>query len=282
MQGQVSGLSRAGHAAARARARARSASPRSRGGRHRKGRTFEERVDAAIDRIAGIRGDVRSPHRASGAEAGGKKGDTVVEIGAAAAPLAAHRLRGEESPEALEERCLDRAQRLHGRARCRRLRRPCRRRRGQDSLRAPRLTEYQGNKMIAAVDREEPDALALRSPTATRAPASRWRATTARGRRRAVRDAAEEALLDLKAAQAIRRNLDRDQDQLRSRSRRTRGDDGRRSRSSWPDRVTGRRGDRGAGSRSRVGRLGAVRGARAAAARSGRSCARARPDAGRL
>ena len=70
------------------------------------------------------------------------------------------------------------------------------------------LCEYEGNKMIVAVDRDEPDGLALE--VAYRLAAAR--VAMARDRdlevdAPAVRDAAEEAVSRLKQAQAIRSNL---------------------------------------------------------------------------
>src|SRR5437763_7237709 len=48
----------------------------------RNGRTFEERVHAAIEHIAGARGDAAHHVGDEPGEGGSKKGDTVVEIGA--------------------------------------------------------------------------------------------------------------------------------------------------------------------------------------------------------
>ena len=50
----------------------------------RKGITFEERVHEAIESIAGARGDIAGHTGGEQAEGGGKKGDTLVEIGACA------------------------------------------------------------------------------------------------------------------------------------------------------------------------------------------------------
>ncbi len=79
-----------------------------------KGFTFEERVHEAIERIASARGDSASHTGAEGAEGGGKKGDTLVELGAARGPLrGSHRLRG-QGQEALQERRVGGAERRHG------------------------------------------------------------------------------------------------------------------------------------------------------------------------
>ena len=54
----------------------------------RKGRSFEERVDRALERIAATRGDASTHTGGEGAEGGGKKGDTLIELGAANGPAA--------------------------------------------------------------------------------------------------------------------------------------------------------------------------------------------------
>ena len=152
----------------------------------RKGRSFEELVHAALEQIAaGARRRRRITSATSSSEAGGKKGDTVVEIGARRPARARghDRLRGQEQ-EAVEERRLDRAQRRMGErdavyavlvvA-------------GEDKVPSglEELTEYQGNKIIAVLDREEPDPLALeaRLSLRPRAACSRRRATSSRSTR---------------------------------------------------------------------------------------------------
>ncbi len=52
----------------------------------RKGISFEERVFAAIEQIASIRNDCATHTGGEGAEGGGKKGDVLVELGAADGP----------------------------------------------------------------------------------------------------------------------------------------------------------------------------------------------------
>ena len=54
----------------------------------RKGISFEEKVFAAIEQIASIRNDCATHTGGEGAEGGGKKGDVLVEIGAAEGPSA--------------------------------------------------------------------------------------------------------------------------------------------------------------------------------------------------
>jgi hypothetical protein len=169
-----------------------------------KGFTFEERVHDAIERIASTRGDCASHTGAVGAEGGGKKGDTLIELGAADGPSA-----GRIVFEAKDKKLSKNAAwtELNG---------------GMDSRAASfgvlvvageeripsgreQLTEYEGNKLIVAVDREEPDSLALE--VAYRLAAAR--VLMARDRELdvdavAVRDITAEAITLLKQAQAIR------------------------------------------------------------------------------
>ena len=71
----------------------------------RKGISFEERVHAAIEAIAGARGDVATHTGGERAEGGGKKGDTLVEIGACAGSSAgADRVRGQGQAAEQERR----------------------------------------------------------------------------------------------------------------------------------------------------------------------------------
>jgi hypothetical protein len=81
---------------------------------------------------------------------------------------------------------------------------------GEDRVPAGReqLHEYEGNKLIVAVDREEPDGLVLE--TAYRLAAARVRLASDGDLRvdaAAVRDAAAEAMSILKQAQGIRSTL---------------------------------------------------------------------------
>ena len=86
----------------------------------RKGRSFEERVHAAIERIASARGDVRPHTGGEHAEGGGKKGDTRRRARRRrwTGPRT-DRLRG-QGQAAVAKRRLERAQPGHGRARRRR------------------------------------------------------------------------------------------------------------------------------------------------------------------
>ena len=173
----------------------------------RKGFTFEERVHAAIERIASVRGDVALHTGGEAAEGGGKKGDSLVELGAAAGPAAGRMLfeakdkklsKNEawtELNDGMETRAASFAVLVVA---------------GDDRVPAGRetLTEYEGNKLIVALDRDEPDGLALE--VAYRLAAAR--VAMARDRELqvdpvAVRDTAEEAISILKHAQAIRSAL---------------------------------------------------------------------------
>jgi hypothetical protein len=126
----------------------------------RKGRTFEQRVHLALERIATARGDVALHVGDARGEGGSKKGDTVVEIEAAGG-AARGRIVFEDKDDqlsknkaweelngALGERDADFAVLVVA---------------GEASVPRGReqLHEYEGNKLIVAVDPEEPDELGL-------------------------------------------------------------------------------------------------------------------------
>ncbi len=173
----------------------------------RKGFTFEERVHAAIERIASTRGDCASHTGGEAAEGGGKKGDTLVEVAAANGPATGRiifeakdkKLSKNDAWKELNEGMAARAAGFGILVVA-----------GEDRVPAGRetLTEYEGNKLIVALDREEPDSLALE--VAYRLAAARM--AMARDRELqvdavSVRDAAQEAVTLLKHAQAIRSTL---------------------------------------------------------------------------
>jgi hypothetical protein len=173
----------------------------------RKGFSFEERVDAAIERIASARGDCASHTGGESAEGGGKKGDTLVELGAADGPSAGRvvfeskdkRLSKNAAWAELNEAMAARAASFGVLVVA-----------GEDRVPAGRepLQEYEGNKLIVAVDRDEPDGLAL--DLAYRLAVAR--VTMARDRELTVdaaevRAVTEEALSCLRQAQAIRSAL---------------------------------------------------------------------------
>jgi hypothetical protein len=173
----------------------------------RKGFTFEERVHAAIERVASARGDVASHTGGEAAEGGGRKGDTLVELGAADGP-AAGRILFEAKDKRLSKN--DAWRELNQGMDARAARFAVLVVAGEDRVPAGRetLTEYGGNKMIVALDRDQPDGLALE--VAYRLAAAR--VAMARDRELqvdavAVRDTAEEAVSILRQAQAIRSAL---------------------------------------------------------------------------
>jgi predicted nucleic acid-binding Zn-ribbon protein len=127
----------------------------------RKGRSFEERVNLAIERLADSRGDCAHAVGDVQGKAGSKKGDAVVEIGGGegsalgrivveikdsqlSRPQALSEMNG-----ALEARDADYALLVVA---------------GEDAIPTggvEEMHEYQGNKLIVSVDPEEPDGKAL-------------------------------------------------------------------------------------------------------------------------
>ena len=173
----------------------------------RKGRSFEERVDRALERIASMRGDASSHTGGEGAEGGGKKGDTLIELGAADGPSVGRvvfeakdkNLSKNEAWKELTEAMAARAASFAVLVVA-----------GQDRIPSGRepLVEYEGNKLIVAVDREEPDGLALEVAyrlSAARVAMAREQDMTVDAAE--VRIAAEEAVSCLKQAQSIRSTL---------------------------------------------------------------------------
>jgi len=173
----------------------------------RKGFTFEERVNDAIERLASVRGDCATHTGGEGAEGGGKKGDTLVELGAAAGPCVGRvifeskdkRLSKNAAWAELNDSMATRAAAFGVLVVA-----------GEERIPAGReqLTEYEGNKLIVAVDRDDPDTFALE--VAYRLAAAR--VAMARDRELevdpvAVRDMTAEALSLLGQAQAIRSAL---------------------------------------------------------------------------
>jgi hypothetical protein len=173
----------------------------------RKGFSFEDRVHAAIERIACTRGDVASHTGGEAAEGGGKKGDTLVELRAADGP-AVGRMVFEAKDARLSKN--DAWRELNSGMAARAATFGVLVVAGEEKVPAGRhtLVEYEGNKMIVAVDRDEPDGLSLE--VAYRLAAAR--VVMARDRDMqvdalAVRDTAQEAVSTLKQSQAIRTTL---------------------------------------------------------------------------
>ncbi len=174
----------------------------------RKGLDFEERVDEAILRIASARGDSATHTGGELADGGGKKGDTVVELGAAEGPSAGRIVFESKDKDGLSKNAawkeLDEG--MAARAASFGVLVVA----GEQRIpaRCEQLTEYHGNKLIVAVDRDEPDGLALE--VAYRLAAARVlmaRESDLEVDAAAVRDAAQSAVATLQQAQRIRSNL---------------------------------------------------------------------------
>jgi hypothetical protein len=173
----------------------------------RKGFSFEERVFDAVERLASVRNDCATHTGSEGAEGGGKKGDVLVELGAAQGP-AAGRIVFECKDKQLSKRAawdeLNMA--MAARAASFGVLVVA----GEEKVPSGReqLHEYEGNKIIVSVDRDEPDTLALE--LAYRLAAAR--VTMARDRdltvdAAEVRSVTEEAISCLQQAQAIKSAL---------------------------------------------------------------------------
>lgn len=173
----------------------------------RKGLGFEARVHAAIEGIASSRGDFATHTGGEQAEGGGRKGDTLVELEAAEGPSAGRivfeakdtKLSKNEAWAELNEGMVARAAGYAVLVVA-----------GEERVPAGRqqLHEYEGNKLIVAVDRDEPEGLPLE--TAYRLAAARLKLAREGDLQvdaAAVRDAAAEAVSTLKQAQAIRSSL---------------------------------------------------------------------------
>ncbi len=173
----------------------------------RKGFTFEERTHEAIEAIATARGDLATHTGGETAEGGGKKGDILVEIGAGEGS-AQGRIVFEAKDKQLtrNKAWAELAGAMEARAASFGVLVVA----GEENVpaRTEPLTEYEGNKLIVAVDREEPAGLALGVAyrlAAARVAMARDRDLTVDAP--AVRDAAHEAVSTLKQAQAIRSSL---------------------------------------------------------------------------
>lgn len=173
----------------------------------RKGRTFEELVQAEVETIASRQGDAAHHVGDEASESGGKKGDTVVEFGAATGPALAtvvyeaknRKLSKNDAWIELNAAIAERDA-VYGVLIVA----------GDDKVPSglEDLVEYQGNKMIVVLDRDDPDPLAL--SLVYRYVRARVLATKSDGLQvdaSGVRDAAEEAAARLKAANRIRKSL---------------------------------------------------------------------------
>ena len=173
----------------------------------RKGFTFEEKVHEAVERIASARGDAAFHTGGEQAEGGGRKGDTLVELGAAEGP-AGGRVLFEAKDKKLSRN--DAWRELNDAMAARAASFGVLVVAGDERVpaRCEQLHEYEGNKMIVAVDREDPAGIALE--VAYRLAAARVRVardTDLEVDGAAVRDTAHKAIAKLKQAQAIRSTL---------------------------------------------------------------------------
>lgn len=173
----------------------------------RKGRTFEERVYDALDSIADARGDTAFHVGDAPGKGGSKKGDAVVEIDGAHGPTAGRvvfevknkklgkREAWDELNAAMAEREASFAVLVVA---------------GEERVPSGReqLHEYEGNKLIVAVDPDDPAGLGLElAYRYSRCRVMLEREGDMEMDAPAVRDAAAEALSALKQAQSIKLNL---------------------------------------------------------------------------
>jgi hypothetical protein len=122
----------------------------------RKGRTFEDRVHDALEQIAGARGDI-AHHVGDQAGAGGsKKGDTVVEVGAGQGSCEARVAFEAKDSQLSKPKAWDE---LNGALAARNADFAVLAVAGDENLPPgpEALTEYEGNKLIVAVDPEQPE-----------------------------------------------------------------------------------------------------------------------------
>ena len=169
-----------------------------------KGRSFEERVHAALDRIAGGRGVVAVHVGDERVEGGSKKGDTVIEVGAADGPARGRIVFEDKDDQLSKNRAWDE---LNGAMTERDADFAVLVVAGEDKIPSGReqLHEYEGNKLIIAVDGEAPDEVGLELAYRY----ARCRVLMTRDHMldldaAGVRDAAEAARAALKRANSVR------------------------------------------------------------------------------
>ena len=146
----------------------------------RKGLTFEERIHDAVERIARSRGDSATHTGGEQAEGGGRKGDTLIELDAAEGPSAGRMVfEAKDKKLSKNQAWAELNEGMAARAASYAILVVA----GEERVPAGRepLHEYEGNKLIVAVDREQPDGLALE--TAYRLAAARVKRTAASSRR---------------------------------------------------------------------------------------------------
>jgi len=121
-----------------------------------KGRDFEERVHALLDEIATARGDVAHHVGDQAGQTRGKKGDTVVEIGAAAGPCLGKIAFDPKDSQLTRPRAWEV---LNGSLDDRGAAYAVLVVASEENVPAKTqsLVEYEGNKLIVAVDRDDPE-----------------------------------------------------------------------------------------------------------------------------
>ena len=173
----------------------------------RKGRSFEDLVHGELESLAESHDDAAHHVGDTSSEAGGKMGDTVIEVGACSGPAQAT-IVFEAKNRKLSKN--DAWAELNGAMQERDAAYAVLVVAGEDKIPSglEELTEYQGNKMIVVLDREEPDPLALRlvyryvRARALAATAGSFEVDAA-----GVRAATEEAQSKLKTVNRIRKSL---------------------------------------------------------------------------
>ncbi len=173
----------------------------------RKGRSFEDLVHGELEPLAESHDDAAHHVGDTSSEAGGKMGDTVIEVGACSGPAQAT-IVFEAKNRKLSKN--DAWTELNGAMQERDAAYAVLVVAGEDKIPSGlrELTEYQGNKMIVVLDREEPDPLALR--LVYRYVRARTLAATAGSFEvdaAGVRAATEEAQSKLKTVNRIRKSL---------------------------------------------------------------------------
>ena len=173
----------------------------------RKGRSFEERVHEAIEAIAEARGDAAFHVGDEPGKGGSKKGDTVVEVDGGEGPATGRIAFEAKNSKLAKKEAWDE---LNGAMAEREAGFAVLVVAGESKVPAGReqLHEYEGNKLIVAVDPDEPAGIGLELAYRY----ARCRLVLQREgeldmEAPAVRDAAAEALSALKQAQSIKLNL---------------------------------------------------------------------------
>jgi hypothetical protein len=172
-----------------------------------KGRTFEELVHAVLEGLAAGNGDAAHHTGDATSESGGKKGDTVVEIGGAVGRTLAtvvfeskNKKLSKNDAWAELNACMTERDSVYGVLVVA----------GDDKIPSglEDFTEYQGNKIIVTLDRDDPDPLALQ--LVYRYVRARVLSAGASDRQldaAAVGAAAEAAIAHLKRANRVRKSL---------------------------------------------------------------------------